>query len=262
MAYAIVAWQAVWASSSVGQQAAPLDIEGIWSGPFTTQEREEWAIEDFACFAGCPAAARDHLVALLNDPGNDAIPFVALQDQTWGVARQNFADYLTPEGLELQATIGPEDDPDIQCVPFGYFRQTLSPLPVVISQDDDRMTFEYEEWSAVRTVYMDGREHPADTTATPLGHSVGWYEGSTLVIETTGVSGTILWPHLTGGAHSDQVRGVERYSRSEDGDWLELEFTLEDPVILRAPWVIEKRWLATPDTIIVQDSCVDVAGKP
>ena len=239
-----------------------VDLEGIWSGPFTSQEAQAWALEDFACFAGCPPVAREAMTALLDDPANDELPFVALQDQAWGVARQDFADHLTPAGLELQATIGPEDDPDIQCEPFGFFRQALSPLPLVITQEQDRVTVAYEEWSAVRTVYLDGRDHPANAPTTSLGHSIGRYEGSTLIVETAGVSGTILWPHLTGGAHSDQLQAVERYSRSEDGMWLQLELTIEDPVVLGEPWVLEKRWLATPDVMIVQDSCEDVAGQP
>jgi len=239
-----------------------VDLEGVWSGPFTSQEAQAWVLEDFACFAGCSPVAREAMAALLDDPANDEFPFVALQDQAWGVARQDFADRLTPAGLQLHASIGPEDDPDIQCEPFGYFRQALSPLPLVITQEPDRVTFAYEEWSAVRTVYLDGREHPANTPTTSLGHSVGRYEGSTLIVDTVGVSATILWPHMPGGAHSDQVHGVERYSRSDDGMWLQLELTIEDPVILREPWVAEKRWLATPDVTIVQDSCEDVAGQP
>ena len=58
-----------------------------------------------------------------------------------GPVHQDLADHLTPEGSELQAAIGPEDDPGIQCAPFGFFRKALSPLTVQIGQDDDRITF-------------------------------------------------------------------------------------------------------------------------
>ena len=128
-----------------GDAGTRVDLGGIWSGPFTSQDAQEWELEDFACFAGCPPISREYMTALLDDSANDATPFVALQDEAWGVARQDFTDQLTPEGLRVQAAIGPEDDPDIQCEPFGFFRQTLSPLPVVIRQDEDRVIFEYEE---------------------------------------------------------------------------------------------------------------------
>ena len=36
-----------------------------------------------------------------------------------------------------------------------------------------------------RTIYMDGRTHPEDLELSYLGHSIGWWEGDSLVIETT-----------------------------------------------------------------------------
>ena len=44
-----------------------VDLEGIWSGPFTSQEAQAWALEDFACFAGCPPVAREAMTTLLDD---------------------------------------------------------------------------------------------------------------------------------------------------------------------------------------------------
>ena len=38
----------------------------------------------------------------------------------------------------------------------------------------------------MRHIYLDGRAHPSPWTPTPAGHSVGRYEGNTLVVETTG----------------------------------------------------------------------------
>jgi hypothetical protein len=45
----------------------------------------------------------------------------------------------------------------------------------------------YEYWNAVRTVYMDGRPDPPDIAPSWLGHSIGWFEGATLVVDTSGL---------------------------------------------------------------------------
>jgi len=67
---------------------------------------------------------------------------------------------------------------------------------------------------------------------------------------------------MGGGAFTEQAWSTERYSRSEDGVWLQLEFSMNDPVMLINPWTVTKRWLSTPDEIHIEDSCEDVAGQP
>ena len=76
-----------------------------------------------------------------------------------------------------------------RCDPVGFIRQILqNPLPMKIERYDDRVVFRYEYWDSVRTAYMDGRDHPADLMPSRLGHSIGWYDEETLVIETRGVA--------------------------------------------------------------------------
>jgi hypothetical protein len=88
------------------------------------------------------------------------------------------------------------------------------------------------ERGGVRHIYMDGRAHPAHWTPTPAGHSVGRYEGDTLVVETVGMTaGTVV----AGGVRTPETKLVERFDVSADGRRLTITYTWDDPKIYRRP---------------------------
>ena len=82
-----------------------------------------------------------------------------------------------------------------------------------------------------------------------MGYSVGRWEGETLVIETSRIAPNITTlPDLSAlGDHSDQLRVVERYTRSKDGKTLHLTARMEDPWSLREPLVLKKVWRWAPE---------------
>ena len=105
-----------------------------------------------------------------------------------------------------------------------------------------------------RQVFTDGREFPA-TFEFPayLGYSVGRWEGDTLFIETSGIlASRTPWQ----SEHSDQLRVVERFTRSKDGKTLTLTAMMTDPLDLREPVVIKHIWAWAPDQVIAPyDQC-------
>jgi hypothetical protein len=239
-----------------------LNFEGTWSGVFTTQDHEFWNVEDFTCFAGCPPEAYAYLTSLLDDPANDEVPLEQLTGKVRPFMRAALAEILTPEGLELQNAGTPDNDPTLLCHPYGFAREATNPLPLMIRREGENLVIQYEEWSLSRTIYMDGRDHPANLEPTPLGHSIGRYEGSALVVETVGLSPDIYFSFLSGGGYSDQARGIERYTLADNPRRMNLELTIEDPVTLREPYVMTKTWLYTPDLELLTDSCGDVPAQP
>ena len=247
------------APSRVDGQTRP-DFTGVWTTTFTTPQDAAWRVEDFGCFLGCPVAVYQRFRDVLKDPANSERPFELLLAEAWEFAAKQLAANLTPEGLALRDRIGFDDAQVIQCEPLGFGRQVTAPLPIRIEQRDDRVILSYEEWSVVRTVYMDGRGHPSNLPPSRYGHSIGRYEGGALVIETAGISASSLWPELGGGGYTDRLRTVERYER--DGQWLKLEFTLTDPTVLREPLVYEKFWRFTPGVEFFPHSCETISGKP
>ena len=233
---------------------------GTWSGVFTTQENEFWNLEDFVCFAGCPPEVRDHMRGLLDDPANNDLPVNALMGQSWGYAAVHIAPFLTQAGRLIQQENTPDNDPKLHCQPYGYVREVTNPLPIIISRDGEHLLFKYEEWSLLRTVYMDGREHPEHRTPTLLGHSVGRIENGELIVETRRLTPDRI-SDFTEAGHSSELVGIERYTVHDDPRRLELSLTLSDPVTLSRPYSIEKVWLFTPEVELVEDRCAKLPGK-
>jgi hypothetical protein len=99
-----------------------------------------------------------------------------------------------------------------------------------------------------RQVYLDGRSHPniADPAYNPtwMGHSIGHWEGDTLVVDRVGFNdrGTV------GGLpnpRSEKLHVIERYRRPDFGH-LEIEFTIDDPGTYAKPWKIHNTWDLAP----------------
>ena len=75
-----------------------------------------------------------------------------------------------------------------------------------------------------RQIFLDGRGHPELWNPAWMGHSIGTWEGDTLVVETTGFNE--ITPGF--GIHTEKLRVIERFTRPEFGR-LEIEITAEDP---------------------------------
>ena len=267
--FCTLAMGTVLVACSAGDSGAPAamtashpDFTGVWSGAFTSQKSEFWQLEDLtACFTGCTPGARAYYAGLIEDPANDDKPVQALWNMAIGFMRKELASKSTPEGLAIQEANNSANDPNFQCKPYGLVRAAVNPLPIEIREEGGNLRIVYEEWNQSRTIFMDGRAHPASLTPTRLGHSVGHYEGEALVIETKGIEPSLYYDFQSGGGHSDQAVIVERYVLAEDPRRLEVDMTVTDPVTLLEPHTIHKTWLATPEISLVEDRCGDVPGK-
>ena len=238
------------------------DLEGVWSPVFTTQDNEFWQVEDFACFTGCTAGMYKYLQSLLDDPANDETPFTALMGQAYGYSARQTTEKLTEAGLKLQAEVSQETDPNIRCQAYGLIREATNPLPMQITRNGDNLFVQYEEWNQTRTIFLDGREHPENPVPSLQGHSIGYYDGDVLVVETVGLQPTYFYTHLGGGGHTEQARVVERYTILEDPRRLTLELSMTDPVTLKEPYILTKIWLYTPEVELLVDSCEDTPAQP
>jgi hypothetical protein len=85
-----------------------------------------------------------------------------------------------------------------------------------------------------RTIYMDGRPHPKDLNPSYYGHSIGRWEGDTLVVDTVGFNER-FWMDRAGSPHTEKLHFVERFTRT-DHDTLRYEVTIEDPGAYTAIW--------------------------
>jgi hypothetical protein len=110
------------------------------------------------------------------------------------------------------------------------------------------VAFLFEYQTIWRVVYLDGRKHPDDIADYPefMGHSIGRWEGETLVIDTVAINER-TWLDTAGHEHSAKLRLVERI-RKIDQDKLEWTATFEDPVFFSKPWSITRTFTRFDDS--------------
>jgi hypothetical protein len=102
-----------------------------------------------------------------------------------------------------------------------------APFPMEIYQGRDLIVFKMEYFDMYRVIFLDGREHPpADAPHSKSGHSVGRWEGDTLVVDTAHLAaGTFM---NNGFNHSDSLHMIERFRLSADGSTLSLAQVYDD----------------------------------
>ena len=135
------------------------------------------------------------------------------------------------------------DDPTAHCFPSGVPRAHYVPAPFHVLQPPGYVVVLHERM-AWRQIALDGRNHPPDQIRLWHGHSVGRWEGDTLVVDTTQIS----FPFLDGigTPMSENVTMVERYTLSEDETRLQYEVTVTDPENLLEPAIWENTWVYRP----------------
>src|SRR5688500_10164485 len=151
-------------------------------------------------------------------------PSKELPFQPW--ARALFADRRTHQ-LE----------PHARCKPSGVARVFLTPYGVEIVERPDLQRiyiFDIGGPHTFRTIYLDGRGHPATRIPDYYGHSIGWWEGDTLVVETTGFNEG-FWIDRGALPHTEQLKTLERFTRL-DMRTIRYELTIDDPGAYTKPF--------------------------
>lgn len=111
---------------------------------------------------------------------------------------------------------------------------------MAIVQNDDDVMIMYEQPRLIQKIRLNAA-HPKDLQPSYAGHSIGHWEGDTLVVETIGFNG-LGELDISGAPVSKEARLIQRITKSENGRVLHLEVTVEDPVNLREPVTVERNW--------------------
>ncbi|MGI9257332.1 MAG: DUF6152 family protein [Gammaproteobacteria bacterium] len=149
---------------------------------------------------------------------------------------------------------GPESAqlPLYECMPFSAPRIMVIPVRSEIEVSTDRILIRVDWLDVERVIYLDGRDHPADGSWTAQGHSVGGWDGDTLVIDTMLFSPDSMGDYSLPSGPDRHIE--ERLSLSDNGESLSYEFVLEDPEYLAAPLSGGGVWDYRPD---LEPSAVD-----
>lgn len=125
-----------------------------------------------------------------------------------------------------------KDSPQAHCLPSGPLR--YGPLWEFVQSKNVLVYISDDESPGFRQIYLDGRGHPADPNPAWYGHSIGHWDGDTLVIDRVAFDPRV-WLDMASHPHSDQLHIIERYRRPDLGH-LEIETTVDDPGVLAKPW--------------------------
>ncbi len=148
---------------------------------------------------------------------------------------------LLPAAKKLMDGRQAADDPEARCLPTGVPR--VAPYPWRIVQtptvgEATHLFFLFEgNIHSYRQIFVDGRGHPDDLEQSWYGHSIGHWEGDTLVIETVGFNDR-FWFDFAGHPHTTKLRTTERYTRTNFGT-LENVVTIDDPGAYAKPFTVK-----------------------
>jgi hypothetical protein len=178
-----------------------------------------------------------------------------------GFARRRFgAATPTAKGAAALAAYKDDESPLAKCVP--YAAPMLPSLPYLnqIEVKGDTITIRSEFYNVDRTVYMDGRGHPANGPRTLQGHSIGKWEGEVLVVDTA-----LFADHPAGNSQGmgklfglpsgPRKHVVERYRLSDDKTRLLIDTVLEDPDYLADPLTVGVEWEYVPQLKLNRFGC-------
>lgn len=181
------------------------DLNGIWQGPASVDKDVD----------GAKINGKNVIV----DPPNGKIPY--LPD---AVAKQK-------ENFQNRA----KADPVGKCFMPGTPRLMYMPDPFFIAQTPKFVAILSQFMHEVRNIPVDGSKH-LENIDLWQGDPRGSWDGDTLVVDSADFN-DLTWFDAAGNYHSDQLRVVERFSRSGPAT-ITYEVTITDPKVFSQPWTI------------------------
>ena len=186
----------------------------------------------------------------------DGIPL-----STFGeVAGRGYQLPLQPWAAELKKkrmANNNKDNPDVWCLPIGLMQYHNHGQPRQIVQAKNLILITYESNYGLRYIYMDGRPAPNnDPTPWWFGYSRGWYEGDTLVVETTHFNGEERagWLDVNGSPYTDALKMTERFRRPNFGT-LEIDVTIDDAKAYTKPFTVRVNQRLMVDSEMIEFIC-------
>ena len=133
----------------------------------------------------------------------------------------------------------PLDNPWFACKPTSFIRDWTADWPInrfvqrTTAEGESVIDITYGLYNFERRIHVGMAEHPANLEPSYAGHSIGRWEGDTLVVDTIGFAAGVLSPPTR---NSEQMHIVERFSLDTERMALKREYSVTDPVYLTAPY--------------------------
>jgi len=149
------------------------------------------------------------------------------------------------------------DEPELHCFMSGVPHVMYVQFGFQIVQSPSQVVMAWDFMNAFRIIPTDGRPHIPASIKLFQGDSVGRWDGSTLVVDTTNQNDR-TWLDTAGNIHSDAIHVVERFTLA-DANTIRYEATVTDPAVFAAPWKATEtfRRIATPDYEQYEFACIE-----
>ena len=142
----------------------------------------------------------------------------------------------------------------VACLPDGMPGMMTAVFPLEILQSRGQITVIEEAYTQVRRILMDRPQKSLDDIeASFFGHSVGRWQGDTLIVDTIGVKESVRYQNVP---HSREMRITERM-RLVAPDTLWNEITISDPTVLEKPWTFTFAYQRMKDYTLLEYICED-----
>jgi hypothetical protein len=140
----------------------------------------------------------------------------------------------------------------VKCLPDGMPTMMLAMFPMEVLQTPGQVTIVQEAYNQVRRIYLNEKQIPIeDAEPGYWGHSVGHWQGDTLLVDTVGIKEKV---RFRGVPHSDRMRIHERIHMLTP-DFFEDRITVEDPVYLTGPWSFTYAYKRLPHYKMLEYVC-------
>jgi hypothetical protein len=222
-----------------GQASRPARVgeKPNFSGIWQANNEANWDLQAHEARAGAIMQQGVYPTAFTQVP---AAPIVALGaaggvPASLGVVQGDGEIPYTPEALAIKkanAAAWIDRDPELKCYLPGIPRAMYMPYPFEITQSTNKVHMAYAFASTARTIHMDAVDEPPSDTW--MGHSVGRWDGNTLVVDVTNFNDK-SWFDRAGNFHSEALHLTERFTLLTP-DVIRYEVTVEDPKVFTRPW--------------------------
>ncbi|HEY4030578.1 MAG TPA: hypothetical protein VGM25_09565 [Caulobacteraceae bacterium] len=149
------------------------------------------------------------------------------------------------------------------CLPSGMPRVMTAPYPIEVVTQPRQVIILHEIQHLMRFIYLN-EQHPSGDDLTPTygGHSVGHWEGDTLVADTVGTEGGLTTLDQADRPKTGDIHIIEHIKKIDGGKKLEDLVTFDDPKVYTKPWTARLLYDWRPDIRFIEYICEENNRNP
>ncbi len=184
-----------------------------------------------------------------------------LEEIPFSGVRMFHGNYPMTEEAEAKRLEWDAGDPTLLgCTEWNMPYLMFNPLPMEFVREGEDILLRFEEDDNERVIYVNSDAANPSGANSLLGHSTGYWDDDSLVVETTSLEPNVLDVH--GTPFSSSIQLIERFTPSEDGSRLEYRLQVTDPETFTEPFEVERYWIWRPEIAVARYACAEEQRLP